>query len=184
MQQTPLTKDLVTHEIVAWGNALGQSKGIPALLVVELVNSPGTALVLSFLLDLEPLQAVRVGSGSIVDLGEIGDNGTVVRGSNRIVFVVGELSTANNVAPEGTDLRTSLDFDDLVGDGLREALVAGHLGCVYILDGVVGCRDADTDERALVNAVHIDLLEDGVGRRGGGERQQSELREHDGQGLS
>lgn len=89
---------------------------------------------------------------------------TLVALRNRIVHVVGELCTANNVSPHDANLVASLNVDDLGRYRRLEAAVASYVCVVHIRDGVVGGGDSDTDEFAIVVTVDTDALSDGVGR--------------------
>ena len=93
---------------------------------------------------------------------------TLVRGSNRVIRVVGALGTADDMLVASTDLGAGRDGDDIVVLVL-DVLVAGKLGIVDVLDGVVGRGSPNTVEKTLVNAVDGDLLENGVGRGQGHE---------------
>jgi len=79
-----------------------------------------------------------------------------------VIRIVGTRGATDLVSPPGTDLGAGGDLDD----GLVLELdvgVAGKVGVVDVLDGVVAGGSADALELALVDAVDRHLLEDGVG---------------------
>jgi hypothetical protein len=98
---------------------------------------------------------------------------TLVRGSDRVVLVVGARGAANLVLPPRANAGTRRHLDDGVVLEL-DVGVAGKVGVVDVLDGVVAARGADTLELALVDAVDRHALEDGVGADG---RRQSDKSE-------
>jgi hypothetical protein len=98
---------------------------------------------------------------------------TLVGGSDRVVRVVGARRAANLVLPPRADAGTSGDPDDVVVLEL-DAGVAGNVGVVDVLDGVVAVGGADALELALVLAVDRQLLEDGVAADGGRQSDEGE----------
>jgi hypothetical protein len=73
-----------------------------------------------------------------------------VRGGDRVVLVVGDLSAADNVSPHDADLVPGVDIDDFARDGRMEAAVASEICIIHVEDGVVGVRGPDTNELAIV----------------------------------
>lgn len=83
-------------------------------------------------------------------LGEEGGRPTFVRGGDGIVPVIGGLCTANNMSPHDAHLVPGVDIDDGCGHGGPEAAVAGEIGIVHVLDGVVGVGCPDAYQQPLV----------------------------------
>lgn len=119
-----------------------------------------------------PLKAGLGGGCGIVNLGEVGHDGALVRRGNRVVGVAGELGAADDVLVPGTDPVTGLDLDDSVRR--RPRLAADHVLAADILDRVVVVGSAEAGEGALVRSVDGDLLEDAVTLDGEGSSQDGE----------
>lgn len=81
---------------------------------------------------------------------------------NRVICVVGELRSADDMAPVRADSVTTSDLDD--GLRLGTGLSADHVVAVDILDRVVVGRGSDSRELALVLAVDRDFLWTGLER--------------------
>lgn len=64
--------------------------------------------------DLEPLQSGLARCRSIVNLRKPCRDGTLVRCRDRVVGVVGELRTADDMAEVSANVISALDIDDLV----------------------------------------------------------------------
>lgn len=165
-------EQLDAHEVVAGGDAAGHVEVVPAAVGDHVVDSPD-AVVEALLGDLEPLEAGRAGVGSIVDLGEVDLDGTLVGGGDGVIRVVGPGGTTNLMPPPGTDSGAGWDLDHGVIPQL-DVGVAGKVGVVDVLDGEVAVGSADALELALVDAVNRHLLEDGVGADGRSQGDESE----------
>lgn len=83
------SNDLATEEVVARGDVGGKlNVPLAVLSLAELVDSPDT-VVETLLLDLEPVQAGNISSsGRVVDLGKVGNDGTLVGLSNWVYDIV------------------------------------------------------------------------------------------------
>jgi hypothetical protein len=90
----------------------------------------------------------------------INDGGThtLVRSRDRVVFVAGELRSAEDVAPHGAYFVAGLDVDDGRGHGRVEAAVASEAAIVDVQDRVVRVGRADADEFALILVDGISML--------------------------
>lgn len=75
------------------------------------------------------------------------------------------------MTPPSTDTGSRSNGVDVVVLVL-DVLVAGQLGFVHVLDGVVAVGCPDTPKLTLVRSIDGDLLEDGVPRHGGGKGQE------------
>ena len=71
------------------------------------------------------------------------------------------LCSANDVAPVDTDLVSSLYVNHPAGGG--GVRIASKVSVVYVGDGVVGWRNADTDALTKVLAVDSNALGNGMG---------------------
>lgn len=167
------SKHLSTEEVLAGGDAGGDLDAVAALAVDDLLGAPDTVVV-AVLLDLEPTAAdTRVGGG-VVDLLEVGHGGALVGDVHDVVG--GRAGGGEHVAPDGGHVLTSLDGDDLGGGGGRVgSTVAGDRGRVDILNGAVVAGHTDTTTNTVVDTVHLEGGEDGVGARGGGKEDRGEL---------
>jgi len=95
---------LHAQEILPGSNALWELEVCPATVRYHGVDSPFSAVGVEALLpDLEPLQAVGVCRRRVVYFGKIGHDGTLVRCGDRMVPIVGELGTADNMSPVRPD---------------------------------------------------------------------------------
>ena len=74
------------------------------------------------------------------------ERSTLVRRCDGVVFVVGALSTADDMAPHCAYFVSSFDVDDGRRHGRVEAAVAGKAAIVDVQDGVVGVGRADANE--------------------------------------
>lgn len=175
------TDDLDTEEVVTVSNTAGDGEGDHSLVVVEALDGPGATAVLCVLVDLEPLDTGGAGGGRVVDLSEVGHDGTLVGESNWLILVTRVLGGL--VVPLGGDLRASLDAD-LDGGRAGCVLAACNVRAGRILGGVVGLGGvlplvADSTLLHLSGGLAIDPegLEGGVG--GGSGRQKG----HESEGL-
>lgn len=78
-----------------------------------------------------------------------------------MVWVIGPLRTADNVAPPGSNARTRRNGDDVVVL-VSNILVARKLRIIDILNWVVRVGSTNSPKLPLVGAVHGDLLENGM----------------------
>lgn len=90
--------------------------------------------------------------------------------SDRVILVVGELCTADNMAPLYTDLVTSLDIYDLAAR--RRPRVTRDVSVVHVHDWVVGRCYADTVALAIVLTVDSDTLSDSMRRCKSGKKSE------------
>lgn len=114
-----------------------------AVRVIQPTRKQDPVDLLLFLVDLEPFQARRGCSGSVVDLGHIIHDGPLVRWVDAYGQVIGILCSPDDVAPKGANLVTSLDVDH--GAIVRAGLAAGHIGAIHVCDRIVGGRSAKTE---------------------------------------
>lgn len=146
------SQKLNAQEVLARRDALRDVEIRPALVLNDSVDTPlPAALIKAFVPDLEPLLAVGAGSSSIVDLGKVSLDGTLVRGSDGMVSVVRELGSADDMPKVGTDTVTSVNVDNRVG--LGAGLSAGHVLVVHILYWVVVVGSTDASELTLILSV-------------------------------
>lgn len=151
------SEQLNAEQVLARGDALGHVEVVPAAALDHAVDGPlATAGVEVVLGDLEPAQALVRAGGSVVDLGEPGGDGALVRGGDRVVNVVGELGAPEDVLPVVTDAGASGHADDL-GVGVA-GLAADDVVGLDILHGVVVVGGTETGQLALVLAVDGDGL--------------------------
>jgi hypothetical protein len=187
-------QQLDAHQVVAGRDALRHGEVVPAVVADHLVDGPDAARQ-ALLGNLEPPQAVGGGGRGVVDLGEVDlDRAwgvevvsyeriqgvgreeiylwelTLVRSSDRVIRVTRERGPADLVLPPGADGGAGGDLDD-GAVAVLDVGVAGKVGVVDVLDGVVARGSADALELALVDAVNRHALEDGVAADG---RRQSD----------
>lgn len=149
--------DLHPQKVLAVGDASRQVEVNPAVILDHVVDTPDSSRgVESVLPDLEPLGARRVGASRAVDLGQVRRDGPLVRGRNRVVRVVGELRSPDDVLVPGSDLVAGLDFDHLVRG--RAGGAACQRVARRVLHWIVVVRGAKADERSLVCAVDGEFL--------------------------
>lgn len=92
-----------TQEILPRRDAVGEVEVSPAVVLDHVVDTPFPAAGIEAILpDLEPLLAARASARSVVDFGKICDDRSLVGLSNRIIGVIGELGSPNNVSPESS----------------------------------------------------------------------------------
>lgn len=92
---------------------------------------------------------------------------------NRVVWVIRELLSPDDMAPVRAKLSTRWNSDDgavLVLD----VDVAAKASRTDILDGVVAAWGTDTGEGTLAGAIDAQLLEDSMARGQGGQRAKAE----------
>ena len=149
--------DLDAQEVLAVGDAGRELEVDPAVVLDQVVDAPDRGRGIERVLpDFEPLGALRVGACRVIDLGHVRGDGSLVRRRNRVVRVVGELGSADDVLVPRANLITGLDVNDLIGG--RAGSAARQRGARRILHRVVVCGGTETDERALVSPVHREFL--------------------------
>lgn len=94
-------------------------------------------------------------------------------GGNGVIRVVGELQPTDDMPPPSANPCSSWDRDDIVVLEL-DASVAGKVGVVHVLDRVVAGGGTNSLQLSLINTIHRDLLENGVGA--GGRRERENLK--------
>lgn len=150
-------QQLDAEEVVPGGDARGQVEEEPAVLVDQGVDGPDAGAGVEVVLgDLEPLLALDGRRGGVVDGGEPGGDGALVRGGDGVVGVAGELGAADDVLVAGADGVAGFDLDDVGGDVGDEA--AGQVGGGDVLDGVVDAWGAEAGEEGGFLAVDGDGL--------------------------
>lgn len=166
---------LSAQEVLARGDAAGQLKVDPALVLEHRVDAPCLAgHVKALLPDLEPVVVCQLGGGvgkggqyvpleprharrgSIVNLGEVCHHGPFVRLCDGVVRIVGKLCASDDMPPVHAQLITARDADD--GLGLAPARAADHVLAADILDWVVVVGRPHACELPLVLAVDREFL--------------------------
>src|SRR5690242_1377127 len=109
---------------------------------------PWPWICVSMLYTITPTSSPPRGSNVHVE-----DRGPLVARCNRLVGIVGELCTADYMAPEYANSVAALDGDHFGGYGLLEVEVAGDVCIVDLLQRIIGCCCSDTDCFAVVGAI-------------------------------
>jgi len=154
------SKHLSTQKVLAGLNALGDFDLVATLAIDDALSAPGGAIKTVFL-NLEPaVTNTRVGCG-IVDLLQVSHGRTLVAAVHDIVG--SRALTVKHVAPDGSDLRTSLDGDHLVGGcGWVRWTIAGNRVRGHILDRAVVRGNSHTITDAVVDAIDLEGDKDSV----------------------
>lgn len=71
------SNNLAAEEVVARGDGRRNASGVNTTIGNELVNSPSITAQ-AIVIDLEPLEAVGAGGGSVSNLGEVGKDRALV----------------------------------------------------------------------------------------------------------
>ena len=169
-EQKTLTNDLGSQEVVSWGDAGWEVEVPPSSVGDEVVDGPSAGLEVEAIRgDLGPLLGSTVGGGSVVDLCEVGLEWSLVGSSDRVISVVGSVLSWD-VLPVGADLVSSVDSDDGVAV-LDVGAAAGKVSRVNVHDWVVGVLGANAGVGWLDLSVDGDLVENGVRRGSGAQRE-------------
>lgn len=127
-------KQFNTHEVVARSNASGHFEVLPSSILDHAVDTPLAVVVgQAVVVNLEPALTTRASASGVVDLGKPDGDGTLVTGSDGMVWVVGALRTTDDMAPPCTDTGTSWNFDDVVILVL-DTLVASKISIIDVLN--------------------------------------------------
>ena len=110
--------ELVTEEVEAILDARRDLERDLALVLDHCVHAPGVGRrVIAFLVDLEPGEARRVEVRRVVDLGEVRNDGALVRRVDGVSSIRG-VRAVEGVVPFSGDLRAGGDSDHVGRDGL------------------------------------------------------------------
>ena len=127
------TNNLNPKEVMPRGNTLRDIEVVPAAVLDEPVDGPSIPAQ-TLVSDLEPPQSVRASGSGVVDLGQVGHDGALVRRGDWMVRVRVVLWPSDNVTPPRADTSTSGDGVD--GIIFVDLLVAGEVAIVDIQDGL------------------------------------------------
>jgi hypothetical protein len=96
--------ELMTHEVLAWCDARRDRERDFALVCDQTVDTPLAVRAETVFVDLEPLEASDGERGGVGHLREVGDDGALVRGVDRVRGVGG--TAIEGVVPLGGELST------------------------------------------------------------------------------